>query len=50
MKETIIFVLEKECKHSVRYAAESGSVDTIYVKKTGLPTPYPKTLTITVAS
>lgn len=42
MKVTL--VVNKECKHSVRYDSTSkdSPIDSVYVKKTGLPTPHPK--------
>jgi hypothetical protein len=48
LKET--FEVEKEVKHSIRYASVNANkvLDSAYVKKLGLPSPAPKTLTITI--
>ena len=47
---TLRFELEKETKGAVRYAeAGTEAVGTLYVRKSALPSPYPKALAVTIA-
>lgn len=52
---TIEMKLDKECKGSVRYAVPkdkqdgSQAVTNIYVNKSALPTPFPRTVVVQVA-
>lgn len=52
MKATAKFVLEKQTKNAVRYKEEAGTagpiIETIYIKKLALPTPFPQAITVTV--
>lgn len=48
MKQQIEMTLKKSVVHSHVYEAKDSMVPTIYIKKDGLPTLAPLTITITV--
>lgn len=51
MKRMVKMVLDKETKGAVRYKEEEGSdqmLVTLYIRKTALKVPYPKTIYVRV--
>ena len=52
MREQMIMVFHSEKKNSVRYSAPEGTTEpamtTIYIMKTALTRPFPRSITITL--
>ena len=48
-EQKVVMKVDKETKGAIRYAPEGDSyLGNIYIRKDGLPTPHPESITVTV--